>query len=416
MPLGYPFHALSHQNIEVNVAYLWFLGLTLEDKVPHFTTYGKNYSRRFQDKQVIEAIFSHILELCLNAGLIDPTEIFVDGSHIKATANHHKYIHQEVEAQAKFMSDQFEREIAKDREKHGKKLLGHAKEKEPLSKKNATTDPDSGWFHKGEHKQVFAYNAQVACDKYGWALGYSVHAGNIHDSQAFPELFDHIRDFKPPYIIADSGYKTPHIAHFLLSQHITPVFPYTRPRVKKGKLRPKEFIYAEYYDVYLCPENQVLAYSTTNRDGYREYKSNPTICQSCPLLSVCTQSKNHQKVITCHLWKAALEVCEDIRHQKGMKEWYQHRKETIERLFGTAKEYHNLRYTRLKGKSKMEATLGLTVACLNLKKYSKMMARLVFLFWSKIGESSPNGTEHRKRKDKLAIRPVCLQSDLVIAL
>ena len=45
-----------------------------------------------------------------------------------------------------------------------------AKEKEPKTKKVSTTDPESGWFHKGEHKQVFAYNAQVACDKHGWAL------------------------------------------------------------------------------------------------------------------------------------------------------------------------------------------------------------------------------------------------------
>ncbi|WP_444810935.1 transposase, partial [Streptococcus canis] len=56
------------KDIKVNVAYRWFLGLTLEDKVPHFTTYGKNYNRRFQDKQVIESIFAYILGLCLNAG------------------------------------------------------------------------------------------------------------------------------------------------------------------------------------------------------------------------------------------------------------------------------------------------------------------------------------------------------------
>ncbi|VDZ41367.1 ISSag8, transposase [Streptococcus dysgalactiae subsp. dysgalactiae] len=241
-------------------------------------------------------------------------------------------------------------------------MLGIAKEKEPISKKISTTDPDSGWFHKGEHKQVFAYNAQVACDKYGWALGYSIHAGNVHDSQAFPELFDKIKALTPHYLIADSGYKTPIIAHYLLSLGTAPVFPYTRPRCKKRMLRPKEFVYDEYYDVYLCPENHPLCYSTTTRDGYREYKSSPAVCQSYPLLSVCTQSKNHQKVITRHLWKDDLEVCEDIRHQRGMKERYQKRKETIERLFGTAKEYHNLRYTRLRGKSKMEATLGLTLA------------------------------------------------------
>ncbi|VDZ41366.1 ISSag8, transposase [Streptococcus dysgalactiae subsp. dysgalactiae] len=117
------------KDIEVNVAYRWFLGLTLEDKVPHFTTYGKNYNRRFQDKQVIEAIFAYILGLCLNAGLIDPTDIFVDGTHIKAAANNHKYINQEVDAQAKFMSDQLEKEIAKDREKTWKKVARNRQRK-----------------------------------------------------------------------------------------------------------------------------------------------------------------------------------------------------------------------------------------------------------------------------------------------
>ena len=63
-----------------------------------------------------------------------------------------------------------------------------------------------------------------------------------------------------------------------------------------------------------------------------------------------------------------------------MKELYQKRKETIERLFGTAKEYHNLRYTREKGKSKMEDKVGLTLACLNLKKLVTMRAGKPFYF------------------------------------
>ncbi|MMZ56707.1 hypothetical protein D1872_186110 [compost metagenome] len=75
-----------------------------------------------------------------------------------------------------------------------------------------------------------------------------------------------------------------------------------------------------------------------------------------------------------------MELCEDIRHQIGMRELYQHRKETIERLFGTAKEYHNLRYTREKGKSKMTDKVVLTLACLNLKKLVKLMADKPFYF------------------------------------
>ena len=64
-------------------------------------------------------------------------------------------------------------------------MIKPAKKSEAKPKKQSTTDPDSGWFHK----EVFAYNAQVVCDKHGWALAYTVEAGNIHDSQAFSALF-----------------------------------------------------------------------------------------------------------------------------------------------------------------------------------------------------------------------------------
>ncbi|MGG6797567.1 UNVERIFIED_CONTAM: transposase, partial [Streptococcus canis] len=102
-----------------------------------------------------------------------------------------------------------------------------------------------------------------------------------------------------------------------------------------------------------------------------------------------------------------LERCEYIRHQRGMKERYQQRKETIERLFGTAKEYHNLRYTRLRGKSNMKATLGLTLVCINLKKYSKWMAKMAFLFCQKVIKFLSKLEIEGKIKDK---HTVCLQS------
>lgn len=136
------------KDIEVNTAYRWFLGLSLDDKVPHFTTYGKNYIRRFQNKEVLAHIFSHVLHQVLEAGLIDPSEIFIDGTHIKAAANNHKYQNVVVDQKAKFMSEQLEIEINLDRRKHAKKFLKLAKKGETKPKKQSTTDPDSGWFHK----------------------------------------------------------------------------------------------------------------------------------------------------------------------------------------------------------------------------------------------------------------------------
>ena len=67
-----------------------------------------------------------------------------------------------------------------------------------------------------------------------------------------------------------------------------------------------------------------------------------------------------------------MEICEDIRQTLGMKDLYAQRKETIERIFGTAKENHGFRYTQMYGKARMEMKVGLTYACMNLKKLAKI--------------------------------------------
>lgn len=371
------------KEIEVNVAYRWFLGLDMLDKVPHFSTFGKNYSRRFKDTDLFEQIFSHILGECYKFRLVDPTEVFVDATHVKARANGHKMRKRIAKQEALFYEDMLKKEINEDRAAHGKKPLkdkdddntpssgnGSSKEKEI---KESTTDPDSGWFHKGEHKEVFAYAVETACDKHGWILGYTISPGNLHDSRTFKGLYDKISDIGINTLIADAGYKTPAIAKLLLDDGIKPLFPYKSPMTKDGFFKKSDFVYDEYYDYVICPNDQHLEYSTTNRDGYREYKSNGHICKGCPYLSQCTNSQNHVKVFTRHIWEDYMETCEDIRHTLGMKDLYKKRKETIERLFGTAKENHGFRYTQMYGKARMEMKVGMTFACLNLKKLARIL-------------------------------------------
>lgn len=70
-----------------------------------------------------------------------------------------------------------------------------------------------------------------------------------------------------------------------------------------------------------------------------------------------------------------MEKAEDIRHTIGNKQIYELRKETIERIFGTAKEQHGFRYTQYIGKSRMEMKAGLTFACMNLKKLASILAQ-----------------------------------------
>ena len=345
------------KEIEVNVAYRWFLGLGFTDKVPHFTTFGKNYTRRFKDTDIFEQIFTRILEECIKHKLVDPKEIFIDATHVKACANGKKSVTETVKKEALFYEEQLNKEINEDREVHGKKPLKDDDDdensdsgKETKEEKRSTTDPESGWFHKGEHKDVFAYSIETACDKHGWVLGYTVNRGNLHDSRTFKGLYDKLDKTFTEKIIADAGYKTPAITKLLIDDGIKPIFPYKRPQTKEGFFKKYEYVYDEYYDCYICPNNKTLNYSTTNREGYREYKSCPADCEKCPCLSQCTESKKHIKVVTRHIWEDYMELCEDIRHTSGNKELYDKRKETIERLFGTAKEFHGFRYTNMVGR------------------------------------------------------------------
>ena len=101
------------KEIEVNVAYRWFLGLDFTDKVPHFSTFGKNYSRRFAGTDIFEQIFSRILEECIKHNLVKPQEVFVDATHVKACANGKKYTTEVVKEEALFYEEQLEKEISK---------------------------------------------------------------------------------------------------------------------------------------------------------------------------------------------------------------------------------------------------------------------------------------------------------------
>jgi transposase len=365
------------KEIEVNNAYRWYIGYGLSEKPPHFSTFSKNYARRFAGTDLFEQIFDRVVTEIMKHGFIEEESVFIDGTHVKASANNHKYRKEIVEKSAKYYEEELRKEINADRETHGKKPLKDNSDEAPETKeiKSSTTDPDCGFFHKGEHKKVFAYGVNVACDSNNYVLGFELDAGNIHDSVIFPRIYERIIKNHPGIknVVLDAGYKTPAIARQIIKDGRTPVMPYKRPMTKDGFFRKYEYVYDEYYDCYICPNNAVLSYSTTNRDGYKEYKSNPSICANCPHLSKCTHSKNHVKLVTRHIWEEYIEAAEDIRHTTGTKEIYDKRKETIERVFADAKELHGMRYAKHRRFGRVKMELNLLFACMNLKKLAKRL-------------------------------------------
>ena len=209
----------------------------------------------------------------------------------------------------------------------------------------------------------------------------------MHDSVAFDGLYKRLIGKHPEIknVVMDAGYKVPYICKEVLDDKRIPVLPYTRPMGGKDFFKPSKYVYDEYYNCVICPENQVLNYSTTNREGYREFKSCPQICENCPKIKNCTNSKNHQKTVTKHIWSEYLETAEDIRHTPEYSEMYDKRKETIERVFADAKEKHSMRYTNHRGLSRVTNWVRLKFAAMNLKKYAiffqfRCIFRSVFSF------------------------------------
>ncbi len=388
--------------VSLNVAYRWFLGYRIQEETPHFSTISYNFRHRFTE-ETVNQIFDWILEEIAEAGYLSPSAVFVDGTHIKANANIKKVVKEEVPVAAKRYAKELMEEVNTDREAHGKKPFADdgededsndspptppkkkrdntskkklKKQKKEAKKKTvtkSTTDPDCGLFVKGDHKKQLAYEAHTACDIHGYVLGVEVTPGNVHDSVAFDDVYDAVTEKFPQVktVVADSAYKTPHICKKVFDDGRVLSTAYKRPMTMKGGHEWWKYVYDEYYDCIICPEYQVLKYSTTNRDGYREYKSDPQVCENCPTRHLCTDSANFTKVVTRHIWKGYEELADDARYTPIYQRLYKARKETIERVFADAKEQHGMRYTRYTGLTQVTNWVRLKFAAMNLKKFAK---------------------------------------------
>ena len=62
---------LTDEEVQMNVAYRWFLGYTLQEATPHFSTVSYNFRQRFT-VETVDRIFGWILEEIAEAGYLSP--------------------------------------------------------------------------------------------------------------------------------------------------------------------------------------------------------------------------------------------------------------------------------------------------------------------------------------------------------
>lgn len=381
--LGYIFGIKSERQlvkeIEVNVAYRWFLRMGLTEKVIDASTFSQNRIRRFNGTDIFERIFANIVDQAIKYNLVGGYALYSDSTHLKANANKRKAKNEEREVKPSVYLEQINQAVEQDRKANGKNPL--KENTKPAAIKNtkvSTTDPDSGFMHRDEKPKGFFYLDHRTVDgKYNIILDTHVTPGNVNDAQPYISRLDATLDkykLNPVTVGLDAGYFNAVIAHELEERQIAGVFGYRRPVRTKNKIKKKHFIYDEENNHYVCPEGEKLIYKTTTRAGYREYHSDPKTCLSCPVREDCTKSQNHKKVVTRHVFEDSVERANKLRLSEFGKKIYKRRCETVERSFADAKQHHGHRYARFRGKANVQMQAWLAASAQNIKKIALLLA------------------------------------------
>src|SRR5260370_12860317 len=94
--IGYVFAIRSERalcrDLQVNLAYRWFCGLSIEDKIPDHSAFSRARNERFRESDIFRRVFEHGVQTCIAAGLVGGEGFAVDASLIAADANKQRSI------------------------------------------------------------------------------------------------------------------------------------------------------------------------------------------------------------------------------------------------------------------------------------------------------------------------------------
>ena len=346
------------EKIKVDAEYRWFLGIPFGQDTPHFSTFSKNYERRFKDSDVFENIFVNIVNQAIKYNLIDGTTFYTDSTHKKANANKNKFEDELIEV-IKERREWLEEEINEERIKQGRKPFEYKEETEQKHIKVSTTDKESGYYHRDNKEKGFMYlDHRTVDDKCNIIVDCYITKGNVHDSNPFINRAEYIKEkfgFNIKKYAVDSGYLTLDIKKYFIDNNIFGVFGYRRYGTPESRKEKTKYQYIKEEDIYYEKETgEVLEYKgLIDKNGYKKY-----------------ENVNKTKVVRRHIHEEWNEIFRLNKLSEEGKELYKRRKEHVERSFADSKQNHGYRYAMYKGVQKNQHYTWLICAAQNMKNIS----------------------------------------------
>jgi transposase len=390
--IGYLFNIDSERELEqevhLNIAYRWFLGLDLTDTVPDHSTFSQNRRRRFKDSTVFQEIFDHIIKSCIDMGLVTGEIIVTDSTHIKASASKGKVEKVVVEKTPSQYLNTIEQEAKKIEKELEEKRIESGKKKRGNKPKDCSTetitvvktDSDSGILSRPGKPSGPHYLAHTSIDtKNGIIVDIHPSAGNINDCEPFVERLNVVQekfnlDIKS--VGADRGYDTTPIHHGLKELEITGYITPTKPDTAFETTSHKEFTYNKESDTYTCQNNKNLCFTHLNNirgNYYKTYSAKTKDCKVCSLREQCFGKTASKRTITRPI---AHELLEENLQRSNTNEYkfvQKLRRIWCEGSFGTMKVKHNLYKTYKRGIEKIHEQCLFSALALNLKRMIKVM-------------------------------------------
>ena len=375
--LGYMYGIDSERRLEqevrVNIAYRWFLGIDLDEPVPDHSTFSQLRRRKFNGA----ALFDEVVRKCIEHGLIDGKLLLTDSTHVRANARNDVLERVAVEAEPSAYLQRLNEQAVKDGvyPKHRKeKTKGHKE----LVKSPA--DPDAGFMKRTGKPLGFYYLSHQTCDaRHGLITDVHTTPGNVPDSTVHSERIKRqiaVFGFKPEAVCADSAYDSSEIHKDMLDMGIRTYIPKRNlPKPASGVFSEADFIYDRESDTLTCPNACRLIFSNyRDRLGQKRYKASAGECSACPLRSRCISGDAKYRVVERAYFKWASE--EQHMRNDGTPGYYEAlrlRKIYCEGNFSHQKAEHNLRRLRKRGLGKAHEHCLLSATALNLKRMVKLL-------------------------------------------
>lgn len=367
------------QEITVNIAYRWFLGIDLDERVPDHSTISQLRRRKFDGTTLFRDIFDEIVRKCIEKGLIDGKLLLTDSTHIRANArNDLREVIEVPNTPSEYMQKL-------DREAYELGLIKEPVDYDTAKTKKVTksiTDPECGILNRPGKPTGFHYLDHQTCDsKNGMITDVFVTPGNENDCTPHTKRIEYQIEkfgFDTEAVCADKAYDSGEIHNAMLKKGIKTLIPQRespKPCANyESNFDKANFTFNEEKDTYYCPIGKEFHFSTFKKSkGVKVYKPQKGDCINCPFYAQCMGKSKSIRSLEVHLHeRARKEQSKNI----GTVEYYRamnRRQIWCEGNFSHQKENHNLKRTRKRGIERVTEQCLLSACALNLKRMVKLL-------------------------------------------